>query len=151
NTATAYTGTVHFTSTDPQATLPTDATLTSGTGTFSATLKTAGSRTLTATDTVTGSITGTATAAARGLAVTTLTPTPTGFTAAFSKPFVNSSASPLNLYDAASAGYGAADVVLQRSGDASPIKGSLLINATNTGFTFLKTGGPVAGGTTGLL
>ncbi len=58
NTATGYTGMVHFTSTDSQAVLPTDATLTSGTGTFSATLKTAGSQTLIATDTVTSSITG---------------------------------------------------------------------------------------------
>jgi hypothetical protein len=61
NTATAYAGTVHFTSSDGQASLPADATLTSGVGTFSATLKTAGSRTLTATDTVTSSITGSAT------------------------------------------------------------------------------------------
>jgi uncharacterized repeat protein (TIGR01451 family) len=57
--ATGYTGTVHFTSTDGQAVLPANATLTNGVGTFSATLKTVGSRTLTATDTVTASITGT--------------------------------------------------------------------------------------------
>ncbi|WP_033408949.1 Ig-like domain-containing protein [Rudaea cellulosilytica] len=59
NTATGYAGTVHFTSTDAQAVLPADSTLTNGTGTFSATLKTVGSQTLTATDTVTASITGT--------------------------------------------------------------------------------------------
>ena len=59
NTATGYNGTVHFTSTDGAANLPGNATLTSGTGTFSVTLKTAGSQTITATDTVTGSITGT--------------------------------------------------------------------------------------------
>ena len=59
NTATGYSGTVHFTSSDGAAVLPTDATLSSGTGTFSATLKTAGSKTLTATDTATSSITGT--------------------------------------------------------------------------------------------
>src|SRR5207253_2895728 len=59
NTATGYMGTVHFTSTDGNATLPADGTLASGVGTFSATLRTAGSRTLTAADTVTGSITGT--------------------------------------------------------------------------------------------
>jgi autotransporter-associated beta strand protein len=64
NTATGYTGTVHFTSSDGQATLPANSTLTNGTGTFSATLKTAGSQTLTATDTVTGSITGTSNAIA---------------------------------------------------------------------------------------
>src|SRR6266566_3792263 len=61
NTATGYSGTVHFSSSDGAATLPVDSTLSSGTGTFSATLKTAGSQTLTATDTVTASITGSAT------------------------------------------------------------------------------------------
>src|SRR5205085_8419517 len=59
NTATGYAGTVHFTSSDGQAVLPSNSTLTSGTGMFSATLKTAGAQTLTATDTVTSSITGT--------------------------------------------------------------------------------------------
>src|SRR6266704_2095084 len=63
NPATGYSGTVHFTSSDGAATLPADSTLTNGTGTFSATLKTAGSQTLTATDTVTASITGSATIA----------------------------------------------------------------------------------------
>src|SRR6266704_2862562 len=61
NPATGYSGTVHFSSSDGAATLPVDSTLSSGTGTFSATLKTAGSQTLTATDTVTASITGSAT------------------------------------------------------------------------------------------
>src|SRR5262249_26263623 len=50
--------TVHFTSTDSQAVLPVNSTLTNGTGSFSATLKTAGTQALTATDTVTASITG---------------------------------------------------------------------------------------------
>src|ERR1700722_787594 len=58
-TATGYSGTVHFTSTDGAAVLPANATLTNGTGTFSATLKTAGNQSITATDTVTSSITGT--------------------------------------------------------------------------------------------
>src|SRR5262249_32606428 len=61
NTATGYAGTVRFTSSDGQATLPANATLTSGTGSFSVTLKTAGSQTVTATDTTTSSITGSAT------------------------------------------------------------------------------------------
>jgi hypothetical protein len=62
NIATGYRGTVHFTSSDAQATLPANYTFTSsdnGTHTFSATLKTAGSQSLTATDTSHGSITGT--------------------------------------------------------------------------------------------
>jgi hypothetical protein len=57
NTAPGYTGTVHFTSSDSQATLPPNATLTSGVGTFPATLKTVGGQTITATDTV-SSLTG---------------------------------------------------------------------------------------------
>ncbi|MBK8794828.1 MAG: hypothetical protein IPN59_17300 [Holophaga sp.] len=59
NTATGYSGTVHFTSTDGSATLPVDGTLIAGTGTFNAALKTAGTQALTAIDTVTASITGT--------------------------------------------------------------------------------------------
>jgi len=58
NTTPGYAGTVKFTSSDGQAVLPAKATLTNGTGSFSATLKTAGSQSITATDTVTGSITG---------------------------------------------------------------------------------------------
>jgi hypothetical protein len=57
--ATSYAGTMHFTANDALATLPADATLSSGIGTFSATLTTAGGRLLTATDTTTSSITGT--------------------------------------------------------------------------------------------
>jgi uncharacterized repeat protein (TIGR01451 family) len=56
---TGYAGAVHFTSTDAQAVLPADFTMANGTGTFSATLRTAGAQTITATDTVTAFITGT--------------------------------------------------------------------------------------------
>ena len=59
NPVPVYTGTVSFTSTDGQAALPANSTLTNGTGTFSATLKTAGNQTIAATDTATVSITGT--------------------------------------------------------------------------------------------
>jgi hypothetical protein len=55
NTATGYGGTVHFTSTDSSATLPPDSTFSNGTGSFSATLRTAGNQTLTATDTLNSS------------------------------------------------------------------------------------------------
>jgi hypothetical protein len=61
-TATNYTGTVHFTSSDPQAVLPADYTFTSadaGVHTFSAVLKTAGTQSLTAHDTLSASITAT--------------------------------------------------------------------------------------------
>jgi hypothetical protein len=58
NVATGYAGTVHFTSSDAQATLPANTTLSAGTGSFSATLDTAGAQTVTATDTVSSGITG---------------------------------------------------------------------------------------------
>jgi len=61
NTATGYSGTVHFTSSDLLASLPPDYTFLttdSGVHSFSVTLKTIGSQTVTATDTVTSSITG---------------------------------------------------------------------------------------------
>jgi hypothetical protein len=64
NTATGYTGTVDFTSSDPQASLPADYTFTAADGgvhTFSVTLMTPGSQTVTVTDTANGSLTDTAT------------------------------------------------------------------------------------------
>lgn len=79
NTAINYSGTIHFTSSDGAATLPSNytfVTLDAGTHTFSGgvTLRTGGVQTVTATDTVTGSITGFAT-------VTVGPPTPVSFTA----------------------------------------------------------------------
>ena len=59
NLAAGYTGTVRFSSTDPEAVLPANSTLVSGTGTFGFTLQTAGSQTVTATDTVSSPVTGT--------------------------------------------------------------------------------------------
>ena len=59
NTATTYTGTVKFSTTDNQAGIPANSTLKNGTGTFSATLRSIGNQTITATDTVTATITGT--------------------------------------------------------------------------------------------
>jgi autotransporter-associated beta strand protein len=61
NVATGYAGTVHFSSSDAQAALPADTTLTNGTGSFSVTLFTAGGQTLTATDTASGGLSGSAT------------------------------------------------------------------------------------------
>jgi hypothetical protein len=57
NVATGYTGTIALTSTDGAAVLGANATLTSGIGTFSVTLKTSGTQTVTATDTATSSFT----------------------------------------------------------------------------------------------
>src|SRR5579864_8396315 len=50
----SYAGTVHFVSSDAKAVLPADAPLTSGTASFSATLKTAGSQTISASTTFNG-------------------------------------------------------------------------------------------------
>jgi hypothetical protein len=60
NTVTGYSGTVQFSSSDAGAVFPvSSAPLTSGEGSFSATLNTAGPQTITATDTVTPSLSGT--------------------------------------------------------------------------------------------
>jgi hypothetical protein len=65
NIATGYTGTLHFTSNDPQAGRPADYSFTIGPGgdngvhTFTVTLKTAGTRSFTATDTATSSLSST--------------------------------------------------------------------------------------------
>jgi WD40 repeat protein len=58
NPVTGYSGTVHLASSDPQAVLSGDSTLTSGTELVSASLTSLGSQTITATDTATASITG---------------------------------------------------------------------------------------------
>ncbi len=71
NTATGYTGTIKFTSTDASAVLPANSGLTSGLGSFQATLKTAASQTITATDTTTSSVTGTSGAIAVSASATT--------------------------------------------------------------------------------
>jgi hypothetical protein len=62
NTASGYTGTVHFTSSDGKAALPANYTFTTadaGVHTFGATLKTAGTQSLAVTDTTTAILTGT--------------------------------------------------------------------------------------------
>src|SRR5439155_21759189 len=59
NTVTNYPGTVHFTSSDGQAVLPADSTLTNGTDRKSVAQKNWGNQTITGTDTETNSITGT--------------------------------------------------------------------------------------------
>ncbi|HYW47781.1 MAG TPA: hypothetical protein VE959_33240 [Bryobacteraceae bacterium] len=69
----SYAGTVHFTSSDPAAVLPADSTLSSGVGSFSATLRTTGNQTITATDTVTS---GTGASGAIAVSLTTVPPAP---------------------------------------------------------------------------
>jgi hypothetical protein len=76
NTTPAYTGTVHFTSSDGAATLPADATLTNGTGTFSATFGTVGNQTISVADTTTASINGNSNAVAVSATTTTMSSGP---------------------------------------------------------------------------
>ena len=59
NLATGYSGTVDFSSSDGDAVLPVNATITNGVGTFTATLKTTGAQTISATDNNHNVITGT--------------------------------------------------------------------------------------------
>jgi len=74
---TNYTGTIHFTSTDPLAVLPANVAMQNGAGTFSATFNTAGNQTLSVTDVAAASLTEsrtiTASAASTNPTVTTLT------------------------------------------------------------------------------
>ncbi len=58
-TLTTFADTVRFTSSDQSASLPANSTLTNGSGTFSATLRTTGHQTITATDTGNESVVGT--------------------------------------------------------------------------------------------
>ncbi len=141
NVITNYQGTVHFSSSDAAATLPSDTTLTGGNGTFTATFQTTGNQTLTATDTSNSSLTGTsAPIEVRGLIVTSFTAMPWGFVATFSKPVqtFNSAADQpqLNLYDSSTANYGPADVTLTSSNN---VRGSLLISGGGMTVTFIKT------------
>src|SRR5262249_722925 len=78
-----------------------------------------------------------------GLYVTAFTPTPSGFTASFSEALLNTSSSPIHLYDAASAGYGPPDVTLLAHSPPT-LHASLILNGSGTGFTFVKTGGVLA-------
>ncbi|MDB5391778.1 MAG: hypothetical protein JWM11_7424, partial [Planctomycetaceae bacterium] len=59
NIVTGYSGSVHFTSSDPNAVLPADTTLVNGIATGNVTLMTVGTQTITATDVVDPTITGT--------------------------------------------------------------------------------------------
>ena len=136
NTATFYGGLVHFTSSDAQAVLPADATLTGGRSVFSATPNTAGSQTITATDTLSTNpkITGTSSAiTTRGLTVTSLTPSPDGFTATFSKPFIPAD---LTLFGA---GLNTVQDVTLIGTHVGAIPGSLIIDPAYMSVTFHAT------------
>jgi hypothetical protein len=136
NTATGYSGSVHFTSSAASAILPSDATLNGGRGTFSVTLNAPGNQTITATDTLNPAITGTSgPITTRGLTVTSVTPAPTGFIASFSKPFVPAD---LTLYGA---GLHTVQDVTLVGAHVGAINGSLVIDPSNMSLVFKATVG----------
>jgi uncharacterized protein (TIGR03437 family) len=140
NTATGYTGTVHFTSTDGLATLPADSTLTNGVGTFSVTLKTAGNQTITATDTLTPSITGTS---------NTITITPAAAThfsvsapgSAVQNNAFNFTVTALDQFNNTSTGYAGTVHFTSSDGLATLPADSTLANGVGTFSATLKTAG----------
>jgi hypothetical protein len=133
-----YAGTVGFNGTDGQAVLPQSNTLTSGVGTFSATLNTPGVQTLTATDTVSGINGTTGVIPVRGLVVTSFTPTPSGFSVTFNKAF---NPGVVSMYTPLPAGSGGMpdDIMLSTFGTQVSVRGSVVYNADDTGFTFVRT------------
>ncbi len=140
NTATGYSGTVHFTSSDGQAVMPTDSTLTNGVGTFSATLKTAGSQSVTATDTATSSITGTSNAIAVSAAAAThfTVSAPGSATAGGAFNFTVRGQDPFNN---TATGYGGVVHFTSSDGQAVLPADSTLTNGSGTFSATLKTAG----------
>jgi hypothetical protein len=140
NTATGYSGIAHFTSTDGAATLPADSILTSGVGTFSATLRTAGSRTLTATDTVSAPITGTSGAINVTAAVAThfTVSAPVGATAGAAFSFTVSA---LDSGNAVATGYSGIVHFTASDGQAVLPANATLTNGVGTFSATLKTAG----------
>jgi uncharacterized protein (DUF2147 family) len=140
NTATNYTGVVLFTSSDGQAILPSSAALTNGTGTFNATLRTAGTQSLRVTDTVTSSITGTAN--------TTVTPATANKFLVTGLPATTTAGNPNSFTVTAQDAFGNTDtnytgVVLFTSSDGQAIlpPNATLNNGIGTFSTILRTAG----------
>jgi hypothetical protein len=75
--------------------------------------------------------------------VTSFSQTDSGLHIAFNHAI---DSSVLNLYSAADNPMGAADLVLTRSGDAAPIRGSLVLDADGLGASFVKTKGVFVAG-----
>ena len=136
---TTYSGTVHFTSSDAQAVLPASATITSGTGTGSITLKTAGNQTVTATGT--DQLTGTSGAIPVGpAAASTLSVSPAAGFASTGTPF-NFTVTAADAFSNTATTY--AGTVHFSSTDASATlpADSKLTNGTGTFSATLKTSG----------
>jgi subtilase family serine protease len=165
NVVTNYAGTAHFTNTDPQATLPANATLTNGTGTFTATFGTAGAESLTATDASATAVTGTET----GITVNPGAPTHLAFGQQPTNTAVGAAISPavtvrlLDQYnnlvttdntDQVTVALGAnpggvtlgGTVTMTVSGGVATF-GNLSLNTAGTGYTLAASSGILAGAT----
>ena len=132
---TGYTDSVHFTSTDGQAVLPSDSTLTNGTGTFDVILKTAGSQTITVTDTTYSSISGTSAAiavspAAADHLVFSQQPTSTKVGAVISPPVT------VSVFDHYNNPVDPTSVTISASGGPGTLSGTLTETTTNGVATF---------------
>lgn len=163
-----YTGTLHFSSSDPAAVLPPDYTFTaadSGAHTFTITLKTAGSQSLAATDTSTGSMTGTAS----GITVTPAAATHLGFLQQPTAAVAGAAISPavrvalLDQYgnivttdntDAVTLAFGSnpSGAALSGGGPVTVVQGvatftGLSVNNAGTGYTLAASSGTLAGAT----
>ncbi len=139
NTATGYTGTVHFTATDGAAALPVNSTLTNGSGTFSATLKTPGAQTITAIDTVSSSITGNSSIAVSAASATHFAVS-APVTATAGSPF-SFTVTALDPFNNTATGYSGTVHFTSSDGAATLPLNSTLTNGTGTFPATLETSG----------
>ncbi len=134
-----YSRTVHFTSSDAQAVLPASATITNGTGTGSATLKTAGNQTVTATGT--DSLTGVSSAIPVGSgAASTLTVSPAISTTSTGTPF-NFAVTAVDAFSNTATTYAGTVHFSSTDGSATLPADSKLTNGTGSFSATLKTSG----------
>src|SRR5205823_2472449 len=139
-TATGYAGTVHFTSSDGAATLPANSTLTNGTGTFSATLRTPGNQTITAKIGRASCREGTSNAIAVRAAPAKhfAVPAPASATAGTASSF---SVTALDQFDHTATGYAGTVHFTSSEGAATLPANSTLTNGTGTFSATLRTPG----------
>jgi hypothetical protein len=141
NVATGYGGTVHFTSTDGQAALPADSTLTNGAGNFSATLQTAGSQTVTATDRIVASITGTSSSITVGAMAPPIRFSLSAPTTAQSGMALNFIVTALDAANNVATGYGGTVHFTSTDGQAALPANSTLTNGARDFSATLQTAG----------
>ncbi|HXR96815.1 MAG TPA: choice-of-anchor D domain-containing protein [Terriglobales bacterium] len=116
NTATSYSGTVHFTSSDPAALLPANIALVDGADVVGATFGTSGTQTVTATDIGNSAINGTS-------GKVSVAPPPTSLSA--DRPSLNFASQPISAPSAAET------VVISNTGTATATLGSIVLSGAN--------------------